>query len=169
MLSEGTKFNNNRWVSSAHPHNSISTGGYSAGDLIGTKMTFADVIPQDYGGGSLVSIQVIDKAKQSASMDLILFTEDLNSGTGAGTTWATGDDAALVVADSDLLNVAGVLSVGTGDYSIFSANSVAVASANVPFYLRSRNLYGLLVARGSGTFTSIDDIVVSIGVERDSY
>lgn len=168
-MGEGVKLYNSRWVKSARPTTpSTSTGGYSAGDLIGTKMTFADVISADQGGGSIVGAIVVDLSKQNSALDLLLFGDDLDSGTGAGTTWATGDDAALDAADSDLATCIGHISIGTGDYSILNDNSIANVSTNLPFYISGKNLYGLVVARGTPTFASTDELEIRLLIERDA-
>ena len=169
MASEGTKIYNNRVLVQAHAYNTVATG-YVAGDLVGTKITFNDVIQADYGGGAVISALVINKVDQKSVVDLLLFQEDMASGTGAGTNWATGNNAALAVASSDIVNCIGHISIGTGDYSDGGACAVANVSANLPFSIKSRKLYGLLVARGAINQTggSTDDIIVGIGVERDA-
>lgn len=165
---EGFKEHGNHVVVSAHAYPSTGAA-YGAGDLVGTKMSFTDILVNDMGGAAIKSVQVVDKGKQVKALDLILFNENLASNTGAGTIWATGDNTALVVADSDLLNAVALVSVGTGDYSAFSANAIAVVTTDLPIYIRSgRGLYGLLVARGTPTYTSTDDLVVSLGVALDS-
>jgi hypothetical protein len=138
--------------------------------LIGTKITFEDVIQADYGGGAIVSALVINKMDQKPALDLLVFQEDLDSGTGAGTNWATGDDAALAVVSSDIVNCIGHISIGTGDYSDAGSCVVANVSANIPFSIKSRKLYGLLVARGAMDMTSgsTDDLIVGLGIERDA-
>lgn len=167
--SEGTKLYNNRALIFAHAYNTAATG-YAAGDLVGTKITFEDVIQTDYGGGAIISAVVTNKMDQKSALDLLVFQEDLDSGTGAGTNWSTGNDAALAVASSDIVNCIGHISIGTGDYSDAGACAVANVSANLPFSIKSRKLYGLLVARGAMDMTSgsTDDILVGIGVERDA-
>lgn len=169
MKSEGTKSFGNRVLVQAHAYNTTATG-YAAGDLIGTKITFNDVIQADYGGGAIVSALVINKMDQKTAMDLLVFQEDLASGTGAGTNWATGNNAALAIADSDIVNCIGHISIGTGDYSDGGECAVANVSANLPFSIKSRKLYGLLVARGAMDMTSgsTDDIIVGLGIERDA-
>ena len=165
MKSEGSKLYNNRWVAEAHAY--PSTVAYTAGDLVGTKLTFADVIQADYGGGEITSVTVVDLAKQLKAMDLIVFSEDLATGTGA-TNWSTGDNAALDVADSDALNCVGKISISTGDYASLNDSAIATKSASLPFYVRGRNLYGLLVTRGTPTFADTDDLTVKISIERDN-
>lgn len=169
MKSEGTKLFGNRVLVQAHAYNTAATG-YAAGDLIGTKITFNDVIQADYGGGAIVSALVINKMDQKTAMDLLVFQEDLASGTGAGTNWSTGNDAALAIADSDIVNCIGHISIGTGDYSDGGECAVANVSANLPFSIKSRKLYGLLIARGAMDMTSgsTDDIIVGLGIERDA-
>ena len=161
MKSEGSKLYNSRWVAEAHAY--PSTVAYTAGDLMGTKLTFADVIQADYGGGEITSVTVVDLAKQLTAMDLLLFDE-----LSTGTAWATGDNAALDVADADALNCIGKISIGTGDYSSLNDNAIATKSTSLPFYVRGRNLYGLLVTRGTPTFADTDDLTVKISIERDN-
>jgi len=164
--SEGSRLHNNRWVTEAHPY-PLSTTAYAAGDLIGTKMTFPDVIQADYGGGEITNVTVIDKGKQLKALKLLIFEEDLGANTGVGTTWSTGDNATLRVADSDAVECAGVISIGTGDYTSLADNTIASKSASLPFYVKGRNLYGLLVSGGTGSYDS-DDIVIKLGIERDN-
>jgi len=166
MNSEGSKLRNDRFGIKACPQPG-STVAYTAGDLIGTKMTYDDVVPNDYGGGSIKSVTILDFNKQDKALDLLFFAEDLASGTGAGTNWATGDNAALDVASSDLVNCIGVVSIGTGDYSAFNDNGVATVETDIPFYVRGKNLYGLMVARGTPAFESASCLYTRIGIERD--
>ena len=172
MSGERVRGFGNRWLVTAHVHNTVATSSgatYAAGDLVGTKMTFEDVIPEDYGGGSIRSVRLIDYNDQMAAMDLLLFNDDITSGTGAGTNWATGDNVALDVADSDLTSLVAAISIGTGDYKSFADNAVAEVEVDIPFYMEgTRKLYGLLVARGTSAFASTDDLIVTIGVERDA-
>lgn len=164
--SEGSRLYNNRWMTEAHPY--PNTDAYGAGDLVGTKMEFADAIQADYGAGEIVSVVVVDKDKQSKALDLLIFTEDLAANTGAGTTWATGNNAALRVADSDAMNCIGKISVSTGNYSVLSDNSIAVTTTGLPFYIKgSRSLYGLVVSRGTPTY-STDGLLIRLGIERDN-
>ena len=167
MTGEGRKANGNRWIIEAQP--TLSTSAYDTGDLAGAKLTFEDVISEDYGGGAIVSMQVIDAAAQNAELHLILFDEDLNSGTGAGTNWATGDNVALSIASSDLANCVGVVDVSTGDYLAAAANSTAIKTHNVPFYLEGkRKLYGLLYVKGAPTYTASNALNIRLGIERDA-
>lgn len=171
MAGEGTKGFGNRWLITAHAYNSYGTSSgatYAAGDLVGTKMTFEDVIPEDYGGGAIRSVRLIDYNDQMAAMDLLLFGADLSSSTG-GSMWATGDNAALDLADTDLTSLVAAISIGTGDYKSFADNAVAEKEVDIPFYLEgTRKLYGLLVTRGTPAYASTDDLIITIGVERDA-
>ena len=143
-----------------------STIAYGAGDLVGTKITFSDVITADQGGGSIKSLVLTDKSKQNSKLDLLLFDEEFSTGTG--TKWATGDNGALVVADSDAVNCIGIVNLATGDYSVLSANSIANTEVDIPFYLSGRHMFGLLVARGTPTYTSTVDLQLALGIERDN-
>lgn len=167
MNSEGSKIHGNHVVRSAYPYPG-STADYAANDLIGTKMTFSDVVPADRGSGQIRSVTVIDLDGNVKAMDLFLFSSDLNTGIGA-TNWSTGDNVALAFADSDLLNCVGAVSISTGDYKATAATgAVAFKEVAIPFSIDSRTLYGLLKSKGAPAFSDSTKISIGIGIERDA-
>lgn len=138
----------------------ISTSQYTAKDAIGGVMTFSSAARVSGAGGIVESVVIVDKDQELAAMDLVLL-----SATVAGTTT---DNAAWDPNDSDLANVVGVIPILTGDYSDFNDNSVAARSGiGMAYTCAATSLFGVLVARGTPTYTGTSDISVILGLLPD--
>jgi hypothetical protein len=143
----------------------VDTAIYASGDLIGKHsggyLTFAKAI--GVGGTKLISARLIDQAKQAAAIDLVLFSTPPNTNT-------LTDNGALDVSDTDLPFYLGHISFVAGSYAAFGDNNAAILN-NIQLGLNpasnDKNLYGLLVSRGTPTFAAATDLAVSISVERD--
>ena len=135
---------------------------YAAGDAVGTLLSFADAVRVVGGSGVIEAVIVADKAKQSAAMDLLLF--DANPG---GTT--VTDNAALTVADADLVKCIGVIPITAEDYHAIADNSVAsLRNLGAAFKVAAgTTLYGVLVARGTPTYAGASDLVVRLAISQN--
>jgi len=140
---------------------SNSTQAYSSGDVVGGKMTFdLSAIRGDKGAIELDSVVIQDKSTQGADLDLVLFTEDISTGT------TLTDNSAFAPADADLANVAAVVSVTS--HAAFSANGVSQANdLKKPIKFGGPNsdmtLYGVLVSRGTPTYSgSTNELTVNL-------
>lgn len=152
-------------IYSAEAHSYCSTGAaYADGDLIGAKMTFSNILRSDIGGAMVVSAEVLDASTNAAALDLLLFNADVSTAS----VYSSGDNAALAVAAADLANLVGVVSFSTGDYSQFADNEIAVVNnIGLGVYMpNGQDLYGVMVSRGTPTYTSTDDLTVRINIER---
>lgn len=140
----------------------ITAGAYSAGDQIGGLQTLAVGYPGRPRGSVLIqSITIIDKASQNAEMDIIF--------------WKS---APAVVADNDAANYSdadmadkciGVVQIETSIYSTLSANSVG-SELNVGLLLapnENSTIYVTVVARGTPTYSAVNDLVFKYGIGRD--
>jgi len=167
MNSEGSKLHADHVIRSAYPAPGDSSA-YADGDLIGTKLTFTDVVANDRGGGLIKNVIIVDLDGNSAEMDLFLFDTDLetNTGTGAKTNWSTGDNAAADICDSDALNIIGAINISTGDYAAAGAG-IAAVEVDLPFYVPGRNMYGIVVSGGTPQFNSTGTLLVKLAIERD--
>lgn len=140
----------------------VSTApAYTAGDAVGGLMTFTGALPLD-GDGELSGVMITDLDKQGADLDLILF-----SSNPTGTT--VTDNSALDVADADIGKIVGVVNI-TSD-SLLNDNSVTYVN-NQSVYLKDARtrtgiLYGVLVARGTPTYTSTSALTVTIYVKQN--
>ncbi len=137
----------------------VTAGIYSANDAVGGLLTFAGIAP-NFGGGSCIleSVVILDEAKQSIAIDLVLFSE---------TFTAAADNAIFSPSDADLLNCLGVISLAAGDYAAFEDTSLAtVRNLGLPIKLTgaSGSLFGQLVTRGTPTYAATTDIEVAVGL-----
>ena len=149
--------NNSIRTVSASP--TVDTNAYASGDLIGGKLTFADLA----GKGQMLKIMtavIVDQAKQTADLDLVLFRDN------PGATTFT-DQAALDVADADLGKVCGVIAFRSGQTFGFNDNGVMVQqNVGLCTQLVGTTLYGALVSRGTPTYAAATDVAVTLTAER---
>lgn len=139
---------------------SVDTAIYASGDLIGGKLT----IPAP-DTGKIVSVRLVDQAGQASVIDLVLWSAD-----PSGTTFT--DNAALDVADTDMVALIGVVPIAAADYDTFADNRVAtVPNYNLVYgpLAKGQNggysMYGALVSRGTPTYAAATDLILSIGIE----
>lgn len=135
----------------------IQAAAYSAGDAVGGKLTFSGLARAVGAGIKISGIVITDKAKQAASLDLVLFDRDFT---------ATADNSPFDPSDDDLLNIVGVISVVTADYSQFVDNAVVAKSASIACRPVSTGLFGQLVSRGTPTFAATSDLSIKMAVEQ---
>ena len=130
------------------------TTQYATGDLIGEKLTISDPLNYSGGKGRLLSIVLADQAKQNAELDIILF--DSNPGD---TTFTDNDP--LVMHDTDIKRIIGVIPVVAADYGDFTLSSVfCLYNINLGIALRgaTKDLYACLVSRGTPTYVATTDL-----------
>lgn len=139
-------------------------GAYASGELIGDEIEFAGAVPgagsgrASGGSGIIQSVGIMDRAKQSVTLELALFTAEPTA-----TTFT--DQAAFDPADADLLNMIGVVPVA--DWHAFSDNSWGQAlNLALPFIVAqgSNSLWGALICRGAPTYVAATDIKIRVGV-----
>jgi len=139
----------------------ISTSpAYTAKDAVGGLMTFSNAVRASGGSGTLLAVQVEDKGQQMKDLDLVLFDRTLTAPT---------DNSIFAPSDAELATCIGVIPITAGAYADFSTNSVADAYAGLPkpFVLNGTDLFGVLVARGTPTYTSTGDLVVTLTIQQD--
>jgi hypothetical protein len=141
----------------------VSTSpAYSAKDAVGALMTFAGCARANGGTGRIVRVTVEDKGQQMAALDLVIFSTAPAAPT---------DNSVFAPSDAELATdlCEGVIPISAGAYSDFSTNSIATVPCSLPYKCASgsTSLTGVLVARGTPTYTSTSDLVVTIFVEQD--
>ena len=137
----------------------VSTSpAYTSGDAVGGKNTITLNVASGFKG-VLREIEIVDQAKQSAAIDLMFFKAD-----PAATTFT--DNAALDVADADLLNHCGTISVAAANYAALYDNSVATLSnQSLRLEANSTSIYMVLITRGTPTYAATTDIQVTLTIE----
>jgi hypothetical protein len=140
----------------------VDTAIYASGDLMGGKLTLASAARVAGGTGMIHSLTIVDQDNEKAALDIVFFESD-----PTGTTFT--DQAALDVADADMLNVVGVVSVSASDYVSFVDNAVAtLRNIGLSFKLDSgTSLFAAIVSRGTPTYTAATDVQVKVGILMD--
>lgn len=135
-----------------------TTPAYTAKDAVGALMTFSNAARFSGGGGTLLAVQIEDKAQQMKDLDLVLFDRSITAPT---------DNAVFDPTDTELSQCIGVLQIGAGMYADFNDNSVAVLNGiGLEFVLNGTDLFGVLVARGTPTYVATTDIVVTLTIAQ---
>lgn len=141
-----------------------SASAYASGNEVGGLMTFTNAVrnQQNTNSGTLQSVIVTCKTVQFSGLDLYLF-----SSNPSNSTWTDKTSPAINAADVSKLILKVPLALidsGLGTHTLYQATGI-----NFPFNLGSSNtsLYGVLVTRGTPTYGSTTDIVVTLGVWDD--
>lgn len=136
-----------------------TTPAYTAKDAVGSQMTFANAVRATGGSGTIMAVQIEDKGQQRIATDLVLFDRSITAAT---------DNAIFAPTDAELAFCIGVIPILAADYYDFSTNSVASQKGvNLPFVLSGTDLFAQLVTRGTPTYTSVNDIVVTLTIQQD--
>jgi hypothetical protein len=156
----------------------ISSGSiYANGDCLGPLQTIANAVRAGALSGRILSATIVDKTQaQRAAIDILFFTS---------TVTTAADNAAFTISDTDIQNCLGVIPVKALDYNTAwpgtPLNSIATVpyadlttSANLnnssqlpfPIVTTGTDLFMQLIVRGTPTYTSTSDIVVSLIIEQ---
>ncbi len=135
-----------------------TTPAYSLKDAVGGILTWANAARASGGSIRLEAVQVVDKGQQMAALDLLLFDRNPSSGTFT-------DNAASDPTDGELATVVGIVPIGA--YADLNDNSVADVPVGREIVLNGTDLFGVLVARGTPTYTSTSDLVVTVTILQD--
>jgi hypothetical protein len=131
----------------------ITLVAYTAKDAVGALLTFAGAGRAAGAPFRLDSIEVVDKGQQMANLDLILFDRSITAPT---------DNAVFAPTDTETGYVIAVVPIGKGAYADFSTNSVASVPVGKLLVPNGTDLFGVLVARDTPTYTSTTDLVVAL-------
>lgn len=140
---------------------SVTAGTYTAGTLLGHKLTLSNPAIELGGSGIIQGVTIYNQGGESPDLDIILFNEN-----PASTTFT--DQAALDVDDNDLDKVSGLISVTS--WSAFSDNSVGQErSANFKFQMpASQNtLYIGIITRSALSTAATTDFSGKIDILLD--
>ncbi len=138
---------------------------YAALDYAGTPSTilsFAGAARVAGGKGCVRSAMFVDRGDQEAPVSLILF-----STTTVSTTLT--DNSAMVIDDSDVDKIVGVITVATGDYRDLDTSQVAwKEKTDIYFDLPSTatTLYGLVQVNGAWNVGAANDLGISLAIEQ---
>lgn len=131
----------------------IDTSAYAIGDQLGGVQTIADAVTASGEGGVLSGVTVIDKAKQNASLQILIFNEE--------PTPTSSDNDAVDISDSEMEKCIGVIYVGS-TYVGLANNSMAESGDSIRVVKAdtgSTNLYAVPIIRNTATYGSSSDLI----------
>lgn len=147
----------------------VSTTAYTAGDCVGSTMTFSNAALTSGGTGTVVSATITCQAANTVTPDLdLLLFEATPTGTFTDNATPTLTDANLEAA-----RVLPTIKFRTADYIALTSNSTCAGRVldgqpAIDFICSgSANLIGLLIARAAFTLASTADIVVALRILQD--
>ena len=134
----------------------LDTAIYASGDSLHTAvLSFASAVRISGGTGRVRKLLVIDKDLQSAAGELWLFSASVTPAAA---------NAAHSISDGDAALCIGVIPFGT--YYASALNSISIANVDVPISCAATTLFGILVTRGTPTYTA-SGLVVSLQIDQD--
>lgn len=139
----------------------VSTSAYTSGDNVGGKVTLTSACRDSTGSGLIQAVVITSKSIQTATFDVVFFSED-----PSGSTFT--DNVAQAIVDADLSKVIGVAQCST--VVALAAESIHQATGlGLPFALSggATTLYAAIVVRGTPTLGSTSDIWLSVRVLQD--
>jgi hypothetical protein len=143
----------------------ITAAAYTAGKQLGGVTKVPNVAANSGGGGTLVSIAVLDKANQKSALDVLLFN--------ASPTLISSDTATFDISDAELVSkYLARVNVPSANYKTNGASTNADAVVGniwekVQASANALDLYIVLVSQGTPTYTSTTDLVLKLGFEQN--
>lgn len=137
----------------------ITTSAYSAGQVIGGKLTLSNALRSRVLTGLIQSVSIATLSLQTAPLDVVFFSDDP---TGSTITNASG----LAVVAADLPKVAAVVNLfgpsQLGTPSFYFSGGLAL-----PVIAASTTIYACIVARSAITFGTTSDVVLVSRIIQD--
>lgn len=137
-----------------------ASSAYSAGNVVGSLLTFADAARVAAGTGLLQDVTIYFKSAQTAQTDFMW----CGASNVPNTTLTDKSAVSLSVSDFDKCRAIPVVNcTSLGTPSVCTAGNLAF-----PFKLSSGTSgYGFLVTRGTPTFGSTSDVKVAVRIIRN--
>lgn len=140
----------------------VTAGAYSAGDVVGGVLTFADAARASGGCGMIQSVVVTDRGNVGSALKLILFSGSPSSAIADNGAFAWGTD------DADMAKYQGEIDIASTDYTTLATKKVAtIPNVGLLYACDATSLYGYLVCSGTPTYAATTDLAVRLGVLRD--
>lgn len=136
-----------------------STTAYTAGDQLGTILTFSSAVAASAGAGMLLAATLLDEVKLTGEVWLYLFDRSVT---------LASDNAAATFSDSDMANCLGVVKFPQGD-DVTDNRFSQVANAGIQVRANSgTSIYGALVTKSAHTFFgAVTNLKVALHVLPD--
>lgn len=133
----------------------VDTSAYTSGDHLGSLMTIEGVNAGGAHLGVLEGVVIVDKAKQSSAINILLFDES--------PTIASSDNGTVNISDAEMADKSiGHIAIAAADYVALSANSVACKRDLRQHIkpIKDSKIYALMVSGGTPTYGAASDLVL---------
>lgn len=136
-----------------------ASSAYTAGDIVGGKLTFSNVFGPAFSG-TLTDILVKSKSVQTTGYTLFLFSQNPTA-----TTWTNKTQPAINAADLPFL--LGAFALGAANSGLGTETTNQTDAINAIIRSVDQNLYGILTCVATPTYGSTSDLTISIRVRKD--
>ena len=146
-----------------------NTTQYAAGDVVSDDaaspsiITFSNCAQVDAGSGTIVSAHIVSSAAQGTLPDMELYIFDTS-------VTAVNDNAAFTVTDAEMRTCVACIAFEQANWKTSALNSRCEGSTGIYNFVcgsGSRDLYGLLVERGTYTPASGERFDIRLNIEQD--
>lgn len=146
------------------PAVTVSTSIYAAGDVVGGKLTLANVVRATGGTAVLQSLFLQDLSNQKPALEILIFNADPAAGTYT-------DNGAFAVNTTDAAKLIRRIPVATTDWVTLGTMAIADISpgGKVLKAASGTSLYALIIVGGTSTptFATTSALTVRFGVLQD--
>jgi hypothetical protein len=138
----------------------LSTTAYTAGDQMGTLMTFPDAARITGGSGTILGVELVDNNVKIGSVDVAFFTDT--------TTAIPGDNTAFdITVAADRLKLVEIVSLNYA-MSFTSFRFARLMGLSIPYALTATSLYAALISRTTlSAFVGPQTMQLTVYVARD--
>lgn len=148
----------------------ISSGvAYATGDVVGAALTFTGAASFNGGSGRVTSAVLTDRSTQAAPLELWLFQ--------VSPTLVGADNAAFDITDANLeaANLIGIIQFtnyfstasGRASQGTYAGQPLGSAPMHYVCGASATSIYGALAVRGTPTYGSTADLVVTLILEQE--
>lgn len=144
------------------PTLAVTAAAYSAGHLVGNKLTLTGIARADGKLALLQSLFLIDTSNQKAALELLIFNANPSA-----TTFT--DHATLSINAADVGKIVRRVSIAAADYVTIDTKAFADISpgGKVLKPASGVDMYACLVAVGTPTYAATTALTLNLGVLQD--
>ena len=139
-----------------------ATPDYSAGDLVGGKLTLAGAARVLGGTGTIINLGILSKVDIAVATRVILFKSNPSA-----TTFT--ENGALSIDAADVDKIFWSIEIAAADFADMGTPEVASKAVNIPFQCLegSADLYACMQTDGTINLGSTSDLTFTFGIKQD--
>lgn len=141
----------------------ITAGAYSANDVIGGVITFANAARVSGGSGVIQTLVLTCRAAVEAALTIVFFSATPSSAIAdnGAFTWGT--------TDADLALFQGSVDILASDYKTLMTGkrSATLKNIGLEYDCAATSLFAYIIGTGGPTYVAVDDLAIRPGFLRD--